>query len=225
MRKQALLVLRLESSASHRRHEHCDLRASFFASASARRPIIQFPFRIACPSASRASHSRDARSRAHIPPRRLLLAKFRRICTPIPHSPSLADRAATPPSWLHPPARRCGRPRRRVCADGSRERWHHAGPRRPDQAHLFNLVVAFAYRNRGACAILRAISSPPNTCVFCLDTHTHTHTSPTRTGPCTFNAVELLSFSEGFFFRGLPGPFPTSFAFVAKSALPNPTLP
>jgi len=53
----------------------------------------------------------------------------------------------------------------------------------------------------------------------------HTHTSPTRTGPCTFNAVELLSFSEGFFFRGLPGPFPTSFAFVAKSALPNPTLP
>ena len=58
-----------------------------------------------------------------------------------------------------------------------------------------------------------------------LPPHTHTHTSPTRTGPCTFNAVELLSFSEGFFFRGLPGPFPTSFAFVAKSALPNPTLP
>ena len=38
-------------------------------------------------------------------------------------------------------------------------------------------------------------------------THTHTHGSPTRTGPCTFDAVGLLSSRRGV---ATPGPCPTT---------------
>ena len=56
-----------------------------------------------------------------------------------------------------------------------------------------------------------------NVCKVLAHTHTHTHRSPSRTGPCTLNAVGLLSLDVET--RGSPPPLPHHLVCVEKFTL------